>query len=168
MRFYSHIDKAASTSTYTEGELQDTFAADKALSLGSGYWCSTGKHTASEVISYAGELKHRKKVSGVKVFWAYAPGKVQIRTSPDGAHWSTVIPFHASPRAEVTYEQNLLFDKQRNVKKISVDMTNPRPWGVVMLPAARVPPCYQPGVPRVPWYPCYQGHRGHPWYPCYQ
>jgi len=129
MRFYSHIDKAASTSTYTEGELQDTFAADKALSLGSGYWCSTGKHTASEVISYAGELKHRKKVSGVKVFWAYAPGKVQIRTSPDGAHWSTVIPFHASPRAEVTYEQNLLFDKQRNVKKISVDMTNPRPWG---------------------------------------
>ncbi|CAD7954134.1 unnamed protein product [Amoebophrya sp. A120] len=129
MRFYSHIDKAASTSTYSEGDVDDTFSAEKALALGSGYWCSSGKHGFNDVVSYAGELKHRKKLSGVKIFWAYAPGKVQIRTSPDGVHWSTIIPFHASPRSEVTYEQNLLFDKQRNVKKISVDMTNPRPWG---------------------------------------
>ncbi|CAD7938169.1 unnamed protein product [Amoebophrya sp. A25] len=130
MRFYSHMDKAAATSTYTEGELGgDNWSADKALTLGSGYWCSSGKHALSDVVTYAGELKHRKKVSGVKVFWAYAPGKVSIRTSPDGVHWSTIIPFHSSPRAEVSYEQNLLFDKQRNVKMVALDMTTPRPWG---------------------------------------
>ena len=65
----------------------------------------------------------------MKLSWAYSPGEIQIRTSPDGETWVPAVGWHASPRAEVVYEQNLLFDKQRNVKAISVDMRNPRPWG---------------------------------------
>jgi F5/8 type C domain. len=129
LRFYSHLDRASATSTYTEGEFEDQWSPDKALTLGSGYWCSAGQHKPSEVVSYVGDLKHRKKLSGIKISWAYAPGSVQVRVTPDGEHWTTVVGMHPSPRAEITYEQNLLFDKQRNVKGVSIDMTNPRQWG---------------------------------------
>lgn len=136
LRFYSKIDKADATSTYSEGgEEDDTFSAEKALSLGSGYWCSAGKHPKDDAISFVGSLKHRKKISGVKVRsitipvwywwskasffyaswwnvemilevnWAYSPGEVQVRTSPDGEHWLPVVKWHQVPRMEVSFEQ---------------------------------------------------------------
>lgn len=49
--------------------------------------------------------------------------------SPDGITWNTVVGENASARGEVVYEEDLLFDKQRNCKMLSIDMKQPRPWG---------------------------------------
>lgn len=53
LRFYSHLDSADATSTYSENGLEESaFTADRALGLGTGYWCSAGRHGADEVISW--------------------------------------------------------------------------------------------------------------------
>ena len=92
------------------------------------YWCSKGGHKADEVVAYAGEMNHRKKIGGVKLNWAYAPKQVRVQISPDGVHYVPVVNWHKSLRREVAYEQNLLFDRPRNVKSIKVEMKDPARW----------------------------------------
>jgi len=49
--------------------------------------------------------------------------RIRMRDNPYSFHITQ------TDTAEPFYEQNLLFDKQRNVKGISVDMRGRRPWG---------------------------------------
>ena len=44
------FESASSTSTYST----DGFAADLAVTAGSGYWCSAGGHAAGQVVSWTG------------------------------------------------------------------------------------------------------------------
>eukprot|EP00913_Durusdinium_trenchii_P031262 g29269.t1 len=94
VHFHAPIDTAAATSTYTtsssDDDLPGPFASKQALHPGSGYWCSTGTHDPDELVTWTGIMHKRRKVRAVKVSWAYAPGQVRVRTTPDGRHWETV------------------------------------------------------------------------------
>lgn len=54
---------------------QREFSPEKALSRGSGYWCSEGNHRKEDLVSWTGRLKTRRLVEGIEINWAYAPGK---------------------------------------------------------------------------------------------
>lgn len=54
---------------------QREFSPEKALSRGSGYWCSEGNHRKEDVVSWTGRSKTRRSVEGIEINWAYAPGK---------------------------------------------------------------------------------------------
>jgi len=65
----------------------------------------------------------------MKISWAYAPGEVRIRTTPDSLHWDTVVDWHKPLKDEVSFEEDLIFDRARNVMAVNVDMKHPKDWG---------------------------------------
>lgn len=74
---YIKIDSAEANSFFpsvSHAGLRE-FSPDKALSRGSGYWCSEGNHRKEDIITWTGRLKTRRSVEGVEINWAYAPGK---------------------------------------------------------------------------------------------
>eukprot|EP00397_Hematodinium_sp_SG-2012_P053547 GEMP01064014.1.p1 GENE.GEMP01064014.1~~GEMP01064014.1.p1 ORF type:complete len:184 (+),score=27.11 GEMP01064014.1:131-682(+) len=133
LQWYTSIDASKATSEHTETGARigsrSAYAPEQALQPGTGYWCSAGNHAPDEVVSWVGDLKHIRNVSGVKLSWAYAPGKVRVRETPDGVRWKTVVDWHVPPRQEQQFEHLMTFDKDRNLKSVSIDMMNPKPPG---------------------------------------
>lgn len=77
---YIPIDKAVANSLFPsigKGG-QREYSPEKALSRGSGYWCSEGSHTKEAIVTWTGILKSRRTTEGVEIHWAYAPGKGRI------------------------------------------------------------------------------------------
>lgn len=131
IHFHAALDEAAATSTYMPYEVVDPakalarspWSARMALKPGSGYWCSKGHHRPEEVITWTGRLHRRRKVSGLKLSWAYSPAWVQVRTTADGMHWDTPVRWHKPETENVSFEDNLVFDRPRNVMQVKVEMT---------------------------------------------
>jgi len=133
MHFHAPLDEAEATSTYEGGPgtgapLLNMFHSRRALTPGTGYWCSTGDHRPNDMVSWSAKLHRRRQVSGIKLSWAYSPGEVRVRASPDGVHWNEVVGWHKPKDGEVSFEEDMLFDRARNVMAVSVDMRHPRPW----------------------------------------
>mmetsp|Transcript_92150 Transcript_92150/g.211013 ORF Transcript_92150/g.211013 Transcript_92150/m.211013 type:complete len:186 (-) Transcript_92150:126-683(-) len=138
LNFFHPIDHADASSTYDPSDSTLSippvqFQAKAALHPGSGYWCSAGDHDPNEVVSWTGSLDHRRPAEGIKIDWAYAPGEVRVRTSPDGENWVTAVDWTREPQSagHTTWEsfvQDLNFDHQRHVAAVEVDMRGPQPW----------------------------------------
>jgi len=125
------FDAASASSTYSAGNLAGSpaFAAQQALSGGSGYWCSSGSHAAGQSVTWKGIAHSRRVALGVKVDWAYAPGEVKILTSSDGANFEEAKCWQSSTRPEAAYEESFMFDAPRNIKAVSIVMQAPLSWG---------------------------------------
>jgi len=128
---YVAFDAASASSTYSAGNLAGSpaFAAQQALSGGSGYWCSSGSQAAGQSVTWTGVLNSRRVALGVKVDWAYAPGEVKVLTSSDGANFEEAKCWQSSTRTEVAFEESFMFDAPRNVKAVSITMRSPQSWG---------------------------------------
>mmetsp|Transcript_68225 Transcript_68225/g.222001 ORF Transcript_68225/g.222001 Transcript_68225/m.222001 type:complete len:107 (-) Transcript_68225:89-409(-) len=72
--------------------------------------------------------QRRKKVSGVKVSWAYALAEVQVRTTADGDNWDQAVGWHQLNRNHVSLEEDMTFDRPQNVKSLKIEMRGQRPW----------------------------------------
>lgn len=125
------FDAAHATSTYSAGNLAGSpaFAAQQALSGGSGYWCSSGSHDVAQSVVWTGILNSRRTALGVTLDWAYAPGEVKILTSSDGANFEEAKCWQSSTRKEVAFEETFMFDAPRNVKAVTIVMRSPQSWG---------------------------------------
>lgn len=128
---YAAFDAASASSTYSAGNLAGSpaFAAQQSLSGGSGYWCSSGSHTAGQSVTWTGVLNSRRLALGLKVDWAYAPGEVKILTSSDGANFEEAKCWQSSTRTEVAFEESFMFDAPRHVKAVAITMRSPQSWG---------------------------------------
>lgn len=149
VHFHAPIDNAAANSTYTTSSREDDdtspFSAKQALAPGTGYWCSTGKHEPKDLVIWTGIMHKRRKVRALKVSWAspheeqnpaalqpnvaYAPGWVRVRSTPDGKHWDTVVPWHKSKEGGVSFQEDMIFDRPRHSMQVKVDMKRPKEWG---------------------------------------
>eukprot|EP00812_Abedinium_dasypus_P011643 NODE_5195_length_603_cov_423.618613.p2 GENE.NODE_5195_length_603_cov_423.618613~~NODE_5195_length_603_cov_423.618613.p2 ORF type:complete len:160 (+),score=45.38 NODE_5195_length_603_cov_423.618613:3-482(+) len=132
LHFHTAMDQAEATSTYVgkgTAAPQNLHDARMALGPGTGYWCSKGHHRVGDTVTWHGLLHRRHPVTSIKINWAYAPGEVRVRTTPDGIHWAEAVPWHRPTWGEVSFDENMDFDRQRNVAEIAVDMRSPMPWG---------------------------------------
>jgi len=128
---YVAFDVASASSTYSVGNLAGSpaFAAQQALSGGSGYWCSSGSHAVGQSVTWTGISHSRRVALGVKVNWAYAPGEVKVLTSSDGANFEEVKCWQSSSRKEVAFDESFMFDEPRNVKAVTITMRSAQSWG---------------------------------------
>lgn len=129
IHFHAPVDSAEASSTYTDdGDIPVAFQPKMALRAGTGYWCSAGHHKPEDIVTWTGKLRKRRPVSGLKVSWAYAPGEVRVRATSDGLRWHDVVSWHKPAQNGVSFEEDMLFDRQRNVMELKVDMRHPREW----------------------------------------
>ena len=142
---YVAFDAASASSTHSAGNLAGSpaFAAQQALSAGSGYWCSSGSHAPGQSVSWTGVLNSRRGALGVKVDWAYAPGQVKVLTSSDGSNFEESKCWQTSARTEVAYEESFMFDAPRTVKAVTIVMRSAQSWGYFGLNSAAL--IAQPG-----------------------
>ncbi|VWU48537.1 hypothetical protein HEP_00046300, partial [Hepatocystis sp. ex Piliocolobus tephrosceles] len=72
------------------------YGAENALTRGSGYWCSQGKHNVNDVVTWTGHLKNVRSINGIIIHWAYSPGEVSISASYDGNEpYEEVVPYQS-------------------------------------------------------------------------
>jgi len=137
---YVAFDAASASSTYSAGNLAGSpaYAAQQALSGGSGYWCSAGGHMAAQSVSWTGVLNSRRAALGLKVDWAYAPGEVKVLTSSDGANFEEAKCWQSSVRTEVAYEESFMFDIPRNIKAVTIVMRSTQAWGYYGINSAAI------------------------------
>eukprot|EP00927_Polykrikos_kofoidii_P062880 TRINITY_DN57681_c0_g1_i1.p1 TRINITY_DN57681_c0_g1~~TRINITY_DN57681_c0_g1_i1.p1 ORF type:complete len:235 (-),score=15.96 TRINITY_DN57681_c0_g1_i1:138-842(-) len=132
IHFHAPIDDARATSTYSPDyhtpTVDSPWSAQQALKPGTGYWCSKGRHQDDDVVTWTGRMKRRRPATGIKISWAYAPGEVRVRTSPDLIHWDTAADWHKPAKDDVSFEEDIFFDRQRNVFQVKVEMRKPQPW----------------------------------------
>lgn len=129
IHFHAPIDSADASSTYTDdGDVPIAFQPKMALRAGTGYWCSAGHHKPEDVVTWTGKLRKRRPVTGIKVSWAYAPGEVRVRATPDGLRWHDVVSWHRPVQGGVSFEEDMLLDRPRNVMEVKIDMRHPREW----------------------------------------
>jgi len=130
VHFNTAIDEAQATSTYrgNGGAPRNMHNARMALNAGTGYWCSKGHHPYNDTVTWEGLLRRRRPVKAIKINWAYAPGEVRVRSSPDGVTWDEAVSWHTPRATGVTFEEDMFFDRERNVKQFAIDMRHPRPW----------------------------------------
>jgi len=119
------LDAAASSSTHSSG----SFGAEEAISKGSGYWCSAGRHAPGQSITWTGKLGARRKVLGVNLNWAYGPGEYKVLTSSDGGNFEEATFWRAPKRTQVSYEDIVMFEAAQNVKALTIVMRSSMPWG---------------------------------------
>eukprot|EP00929_Paragymnodinium_shiwhaense_P063710 TRINITY_DN31846_c0_g1_i1.p1 TRINITY_DN31846_c0_g1~~TRINITY_DN31846_c0_g1_i1.p1 ORF type:complete len:220 (-),score=42.16 TRINITY_DN31846_c0_g1_i1:170-829(-) len=134
LHFHAPIDDAAATSTYKPPEVArgqlSPFHAKQALAPGTGYWCSAGNLQEDTQVIWSGRMRRRRPASGIKVSWAYAPGEVRVRTSPDLIHWDTVVDWHEPVQKDTaSFEEDMFFDRPRNVFQVKLEMRRPQRWG---------------------------------------
>jgi len=125
------FDAASASSTFSAGNLNGSpaFNAQQALSGGSGYWCSSGSHSAGQVVTWTGVLNSRRTALGVKVDWAYSPGEVKVLISRDGSSFEEAKCWQPSGRGEVAYAESIMFDSPSTVKAVAISMRSPLAWG---------------------------------------
>lgn len=133
IQFHAPLDFAGSSSTYTsdidQTEDDSSFQAKQALTPGSGYWCSEGKHKPDSIVVWTAGVKKRRAATGIKISWAYAPGEVRVRSTADGLHWDEVVGWHQPATTAVSFEEDMFFDRPRHVMQLKVEMRKPKPWG---------------------------------------
>jgi len=125
------FDEASASSTYSAGNLDGSpaFNAQQALSGGSGYWCSSGGHSAGQVLTWTGVLNARRTALGVKIDWAYSPGEVKVLISKDGSSFEEAKCWQPGSRGEVAYAESVMFDSPSMVKAVAISMRSPLSWG---------------------------------------
>merc|ERR1719331_1354698 len=133
IHFHAPIDNADATSTFTDsltgGGRSNIYGPQCTLAPGSGYWCSRGGHRKDEIVTWKGYLHHRRPITGMKISWAYAPGEVRVRTTPDSLHWDTTVNWHKPLKGDVvSFEEDMIFDRARNVMGLKVEMRGPKEW----------------------------------------
>ncbi|XP_026191628.1 uncharacterized protein LOC34617422 [Cyclospora cayetanensis] len=102
---YIRIDSAQATSFFPsigQGGHRE-FSPEKALSRGSGYWCSEGNHGKQDVVSWTGRIKTRRLVEGIEINWAYAPGKAQfhqVLTFPHAVYLKAIRIMMKDPQSQ--------------------------------------------------------------------
>eukprot|EP00928_Gymnodinium_smaydae_P047784 TRINITY_DN31915_c0_g1_i1.p1 TRINITY_DN31915_c0_g1~~TRINITY_DN31915_c0_g1_i1.p1 ORF type:complete len:229 (+),score=36.77 TRINITY_DN31915_c0_g1_i1:120-806(+) len=132
IHYHVPMHKAQSDSIYNPDPKRNAvfspFNARQALAPGTGYWCSEGSHKKDSVVHWTGVLNHRRKAGGIKISWAYAPGLVRVRTSADLSHWDVAADWHKPPTNEVSFEEDIFFDRPRNVYSVKVEMKHPQKW----------------------------------------
>lgn len=119
--------EASATNSYDNGE-NPMFSAKRALDPGGGYWVSDGMHSGEDVISVTLKLHHRHRSSGVRINWAYAPGMVRVRYSSDGEHFGDSICWRKLKNPEEAFEEQIPFDRPRNIMAVRIDMKQPRAY----------------------------------------
>merc|ERR1712151_1058622 len=125
-------DDAEASSVYTTGTERpekSPFSPRQALEPGSGYWCSKGDTKPQETVVFEGHLRKRRPCTGLKVSWAYAPGEIRVRTTADGVHWDTPIQWHSPQKGDVSFEEDMIFDRPRHVMDFEIEMRKKREWG---------------------------------------
>ena len=80
LEFAKPFFNANASNTYEDGK-NPQFSAKRALDPGGGYWVSDGTHGPEEVVSYEAHLRHRHVAKGVRINWAYAPGRRRFHQS---------------------------------------------------------------------------------------
>jgi len=125
------FDEASASSTYSAGNLDGSpaFNAQQALNGCSGYWCSSGSHSAGQVVTWTGVLNSRRTALGVKVDWAYSPGEVKVLISKDGSSFEEAKCWQPGSRGEVAYAESVMFDSPSTVKAVAISMRSPLSWG---------------------------------------
>lgn len=121
----AQFDKAFASSAYSI----ENFGAARAANRGSGYWCSAGSHDAAKSVTWTGVLNVRRKAVGVKINWAYGPGQVKVLVSSDGGNFEEAVCWRSSSRADVSYEETIMFDSPSMVKSLTISMKAPLSWG---------------------------------------
>ncbi|KAI4836725.1 LCCL domain-containing protein [Plasmodium brasilianum] len=119
------FDNCEATSTFPsvgENGLPQ-YAADNALTRGSGYWCSEGKHNANDIISWTGHLKNVRSLNGLTIHWAYSPGEVSVLASYDGNEpYEEVVPYQVIESRAGNVVQNIIFNHIIRAKSIRLLM----------------------------------------------
>ncbi|SBT42642.1 LCCL domain-containing protein CCP2 [Plasmodium ovale wallikeri] len=102
------------------------YGAENALTRGSGYWCSEGKHNANDVVSWTGHLKNVRSINGIIIHWAYSPGEVSVLASFDGNEpFEEVVPYQTIESRVGNVVQNILFSHVIRAKSVRVNMRHP-------------------------------------------
>eukprot|EP00397_Hematodinium_sp_SG-2012_P058916 GEMP01074983.1.p2 GENE.GEMP01074983.1~~GEMP01074983.1.p2 ORF type:complete len:173 (+),score=41.70 GEMP01074983.1:171-689(+) len=128
--FGKAFDAAEATNTYGTDAVhgKSSFGASYALAPGSGYWCDSGMAGDNEIVTWTGKLKRRHWSPGLRLDWAYAPGEYKVRVSQDGKHYEDVKYWTEEKDDNVSFEQQIDFDRSRPVWGVKVDMRHPRDW----------------------------------------
>jgi hypothetical protein len=141
------FDDALASSTYSAGNMigSPENAAERALSAGSGYWCSAGSHEAGEVVTWSGRIPAARSIKGVEVSWVHAPKEVRVLTSPDGSNFEEALCWKPTGKDAESFTETLLFSRDMRAKVVSIAMRSARGSGffgvgeVSMLSAAAEP-----------------------------
>lgn len=119
---FEHAEASSTFPSIGEHGLPE-YAAENALTKGSGYWCSEGKHNANDVVTWTGHLKNVRSLNGVIVHWAYAPGDVAVFASYDGKEpFEEVTPFQVIESRAGSVVQNIIFNHVIRAKSIRLHM----------------------------------------------
>lgn len=121
----AHFGEAHASSTYSSG----VFPAEAAISKGSAYWCSSGKHMPGQHVVWTGTVNARQQALGVTINWAYGAGEYRVLSSADGSNFVEAVPWHSPARSEVSYTETLMFDAPQDVKSLAIVMRSPKSWG---------------------------------------
>jgi len=132
---YIFFDDATASSVYSTGsaEGQPVFAASNANSPSAGYWCSSGKHSAEEVVSWTGILGVGRKALGIKVSWSYSPGEFKVLVSSDGANFMEAQCWQPSSRDDVSFVEHVMFEAPVPVRVVTLVTRSRKAWGYVGL-----------------------------------
>lgn len=118
------LDEASGSSTYSSGNLigSPEFSADRALSSGSGYWCSAGSHEAGEVVTWSGRISAARSIKGVQISWVHAPSEVRVLTSPDGSNFEEAACWQPSGKNEDSFIQSIEFSRTFRAQVVTIAM----------------------------------------------
>ena len=130
VEFSRAFTTASATDTYAPDENPQMFQPKSAITVGSGYWVSSGDHNECDIVSYTAMLKKRHRAKGIKINWAYAPGDVRIRISTDCKHFKDSVCWKpvGADRSKVTFESDYQFDRPQKICGVRIDMGKPGPW----------------------------------------
>ncbi|GAW82528.1 LCCL domain-containing protein [Plasmodium gonderi] len=102
------------------------YGAENALTRGSGYWCSEGKHNSNEIVSWIGHLKNVRSLNGIIIHWAYSPGEISVLASYDGNDpYEEVVPYQVIDSRGGNVVQNIIFNHVVMAKSIKLNMRHP-------------------------------------------
>ncbi|CRH01367.1 LCCL domain-containing protein [Plasmodium relictum] len=119
------FDNCEATSTFPsigENGLPQ-YAAENAITKGSGYWCSEGKHNANDIVSWIGHLKNVRSLNGIIIHWAYSPGEVSVLASYDSNEpYEEIVPYQVIESRVGNVVQNIIFNHVIRAKSIKLNM----------------------------------------------
>jgi len=118
------LDESSASSTYSSGNLigSPEFSSDRALSAGSGYWCSSGAHEAGEVVTWSGRNPAARSIKGVQLSWVHAPAEVRVLTSPDGSNFEEAACWQPSGKHEDSFVQTIEFSRTFRAQVVAIAM----------------------------------------------
>jgi len=97
----------------------------QSIQPGTSYWCSTGGHSESEKVTWTGHLAQKRRIKGVKIRWAYGPGRVEIATSVDGKNFDTAAAWREEPVSEEACKEHIMFATPKSAKAVQIIIKGP-------------------------------------------